>query len=827
MQVILEFVFKIMRLSILSFATSLCLSFLYLDSCFADKEQDSLDMFLNKIQHTILTLDTWYSNYSVHPREHPLGSLNSNPVQDLVFSNSSLQVSNSLYREQDGGGLGSRNCTIENMTAPIFFKNNFALRDGGGIYTNVNCTIVNNDQYICFDRNLADGVAGGIYARQALLFENNSQPIYFIGNFLGGIQALSLTIRDCHDILFFNNLGAGILIDKNGAVCDLSADNGDIIFFMNSKIIGPELYRCCIDFRTNGSLFLGAKKHRSIRCYDPILFNSSDNTKPVLFNKETDHQGSVIFSAQFIPVEETTIVNRHSVFPQPCQIKNGVVSVIDGAGLSLYQLTQDQGILCLGSNGVITTTARQGSNTTGCNIAISKLALDITTLTQKNARPPRIWIQPTATTTGSGDSAVTTYSEDTNPTITLSGDLLFLEKEGEDPYDLIDLSEPRNRVPLLYLWDNTTPKINITNLNLDGVNTQEHYGYQGKWTFTWLQQPLPEQDNKSIFGVNPNRTILYGDWSPHGYTPDPKYNTPLVANAIWESVYTLMPGMQSHSITTPLSGQLLGMVHVQNNGKDLPGFHMRAKAYWAEAQRSGSCNQKLSLNFGQSFSHIKEKRTSHKLSSKNYGTTLKVTTPMCHEFLSISTCLGYAFGTHTTAFHYPNNRSATGNFESHTIGASARINKPIVYSPSCLELSPFVEARCLHAFLSSFTEQTERKADARQFTTDHPFWDFTTPVGIYLKPLEAEPSYPHPTWSCSVAYLPTWYRKKPAIKTTKLVSQGSWISTGTRVSKHALSLSIASEMQPLPFLRTMCCYEGTFSTTTACNYMTLKGALTF
>lgn len=62
---------------------------------------------------------------------------------------------------------------------------------------------------------------------------------------------------------------------------------------------------------------------------------------------------------------------------------------------------------------------------------------------------------------------------------------------------------------------------------------------------------------------------------------------------------------------------------------------------------------------------------------------------------------------------------------------------------------------------------------------------------------------------------------------TKVVSKGSWISSGTDVSKHALCINITSELAPLPFLKTMCSYEGTFSTTTVCNYMTLKGALSF
>lgn len=814
-----------MRLSKIPLAASLYFSLVYCGFCHAEDDRDLLNEFLGKISQQITALDLWYSHYSVHPTAYDLGSLN-NQNQDLYFSDSTLQVSN-RYTSAKGSAITARSCTIENMSAPIFFKNNFAGIDGGAIYTTTACTIADNAQFIYFDRNIGQTNGGAIYAQNQLTFKNNSNPIYFIGNFHSAIRALNLLIQNCKDILFFNNEGGALLFDADSSVCNISADNGDIIFYMNQKRNSDQKYfRNSIAFDTTGNLSLGAKKHHSIRLYDPILFKKATLTDQItIFNESDDHQGSIIFSAQYIPQQRSTLEDRLS-YVGSCTLKNGVVSLVDGAGLSATTLSQDRGVLCLGKEALVTTKHYEGSAAiSGTQLSISKLALDITALIKSEARPPRIWIYPQSTTTAN----VTSYQDDVNPTITLSGDLLFLGKEGEDPYDLIDLSKPLEQVALLCLWDNATPKITFDTLNLDGVNTQQHYGYQGKWSLAWMDQPAFIQDTSSAIGVNPTRRILYGSWTPTGvYIPDPKYNSPLIANAIWESVYALIPGMRFNCCPgdSTISGQLLGMVHVQNDNNNLPGYHMRAKAYWVEAAHVGLCNRKLSFHIGQAFSHVKEKHTKHKLASKNYSATLKMTSPMCREIINIATCLGYSFGSHISKCTYVDGKNAIGDFESHAIGASARFFKPFILG-SYVEVSPFVETRCFHAFLSSFVENTAVKTDVRRFNFNHPFWDFTTPIGVHVLPQKEDSCYPHPSWSCSVAYQPTWYRKKPALKITKVVSKGSWISSGTDVSKHAISLNITSELRPLPFLRTTCSYEGTFSTTTVCNYMTLKGALSF
>lgn len=830
-----------MRRSILSFATSFCLSLLCFDTSFArqEKPETLLDKFLDDIQESVAALNIWYSFYTVFPNTYPSGQLRITGA-DIELENEVLQLNNNTIRGF-GGAIRCRNCTLDNMSSPIFFKNNYAESTtttetnqglGGGIYTDKHCFIINNHFPICFDRNVATRGGGALYIVNALLLENNTKPAYFIGNHRGGIEAGNVVIRDCSDILLFDNFGTAMVFSGSG-ICDLSADNGDIIFYMNSSMSNTReaIYR-----GGTGRMKLGAKKYHSIRFYDPVYFNSSNSsTYPTIFNERNEQQGTVIFSSEYLPMTEQSLLDRQSRFRRRCHLKNGMLSVIDGAILSMFKFTQENGILCLGNGGTISTegkTANDQNSSRGGSLQITHLALDLVGLTKDNAQPARLWIKP-----WKGAAADATYSPDSQPTITVSGDLLFFDKEGHDPYDLIDLSEPRTQVPLLYTWDNaptasTRGQITIDDLNLEGVNTQQHFGHQGKWTLTWVDQPgldASATSSPSIFGLNPQRRILYGDWAPTGYIPDPKYNSPLIPNTIWESVYTLIPGMQPHSqrLGSSLSGQLLGMVHVQNTVDNRPGFHMRTKAYWAEAQRQGMNNQKMSLSFGQSFSNIKEKLTDHKLTSKNYGATFKMFSSVCCGLLDISTCLGYAFGAHNSSFLYPDNKTAQGKFESHTVGASTRVIKTFSLQESCLEVAPFAEARCLHSFLSSFVEKTIIPSDTRKFSTDRPFWDFTTPLGVSLRPLEAEPSYPHPTWSCSVAYLPTWYRKKPTIKTTKVVSKGSWIATGTRVSKHALSLSIASEMQPLPFLRTICMYEGTYSTTTVCNYMTLKAAVMF
>ncbi|WP_284442612.1 polymorphic outer membrane protein middle domain-containing protein, partial [Chlamydia gallinacea] len=71
---------------------------------------------------------------------------------------------------------------------------------------------------------------------------------------------------------------------------------------------------------------------------------------------------------------------------------HGTLAVEDGACLAIYSLTQNEGFLRLGNKSVIITNPSSASppSTTNCNLAITKLALNLPSLLKENAQAPKI-----------------------------------------------------------------------------------------------------------------------------------------------------------------------------------------------------------------------------------------------------------------------------------------------------------------------------------------------------------------------------------------------------------------------------------------------------
>lgn len=819
-----------MRLSAFSFFAFLSLQTMFV-KCHAKEDEDRLESFIKKLQTTTLSFELWYSNYSAHKSFIPQGNVH-DQNKNLYLFDAALQISN-WTSAANGGGIATNICSLDNMRSPIFLKNNYTQNSGGGIYAHTRCIIQNNKQPICFDRNICKQFGGAI-SSQSINIENNLAGIYFLGNSVanqngGALDGKNITIKNCGPILFFNNsavsTGGAVLCENRDSQtiqtkCEISADYGNIVFYDN--ILTNLDQKNALQSNRNSALLLGAKKYYSIKFFDPVLFHSTD---AAVFNAEQDQQGTILFSSKYIVQNEATIKNRFSYFRNSCTLANGIVHVTDGAGLACYKFQQDNGILCLGNGATLTTEKRQinhntANSTQNCQLNVTKLAIDLPSIRKHDSTSPVIWIYPNETN-GS-------YSEDTNPTINVSGDLIFLDEDGNDPYDSLDLSRPVLEVPLLRFWDNATNKINLNNFNPEGANSQKHYGHQGAWKFYWVNQATAT-NSSSAFTANSSRKILYGDWTPTVYIPNPQHMTPLVANAIWESVYTLIPGMQLGAMFddhTPsyIDGQVTGMVHVQNSRKNTPGFHMRTKSYWTGGKYAKLQSQKLYLHFGQSFSHIKEKRTKNKLDSKNYGVTFKINSSIKDDFLYLSASCGYAYGTHKVKHFYPDPTRpfSTGEFFSTTLSVFAHLLKPLTFSLFDKHVASFVEAHLFQSFLSSFKEEG---AFPRSFKTNRPFYDLSIPVGILITSKEGALGCPN--WTCRLAYQPTVYRESPSILTTLIASNGSWVSSGTKVSRHTLNVQLNSEVEFLSRLLIRCTYEGSFSMTTVCNYATLKGILKF
>ncbi|WP_348663813.1 polymorphic outer membrane protein middle domain-containing protein [Chlamydia vaughanii] len=729
---------------------------------------------------------------------------------DLEITNRDFFFSNRNYHKGNGGSLEIKNLNFSNNGPTIFLENNSS-NSGGGIFCQEICKISDNLNGIIFKGNYA--ADGG-----------------------GAVCAQSLNIQSNGSILFLNNrtkgLGGAIYQKTTGEVY-LSADYGDIIFYGNfhKTAEGRPSIRNSIAFANRGTLKIGARKGRHVVLHDPIE-HEQQSTEGTTFNPENYHLGTILFSSEYIPLYFTDDRSYCSYFRSNVNIAHGTVAVAEKAGLALFNLTQNSGYLCLGNSTVIKTTASPKVNnntlgtTTNCQLTITKLALNLPALCQENAKAPKIWIYPTATTTGTGATAKTTYTEDDKPTITVSGPLTLLDSNSQDPYDSVDLSKEKTRVPFLYLCENTAKKINIDDLDIDAINNVSHYGYQGIWTTHW-ETNTTVTDNKSDLTANTNHRYLYADWAPIGYIPNPKYGSSLVANALWETFYTTMAGIYSSATTERTAAHIdfegQGISITQRDRKGKKGFRMESGGYAVGTSLATQENQKLSFSFAQQLSRVKEKITNNTISSKNYFSAVKIGLPWLNDSVTTTGSLAYSYGDHKVKHFYPeDNNNSVGSFYSYSIAAAIHcsLHPQKIYSP--YTLSPFLEAIAFRSSLSSFKE---RGAFARGFAMDRPLYLITTPMGMIM---QWHHDIPYPTtWKLQMAYQPIIYKQMPKILTTLLASKGTWLSSATPVTRSAFAINANNETQLFPHLKIFVNYQGEISSSTFSNYLTTGSSLTF
>uniref|UniRef100_UPI0024E269CE polymorphic outer membrane protein middle domain-containing protein n=1 Tax=Chlamydia gallinacea TaxID=1457153 RepID=UPI0024E269CE len=394
-----------------------------------------------------------------------------------------------------GGSIKAQTATITQNCAPITFANNY----GGnhGCIDADTLMISNNDGVIKFTGNYSFsntvGSGGGaIYCATNCNIINNRENIIFANNSslqnAGGIYTKNLTISNNGLVLFLNNSsnwGGAVQniqgTDQVKAMFYLSADYGDIIFNGNLNIGTNKYYRNALHSTPHLNLQIGARSGYRVAFYDPIE-NTHPSSSTLIFNPESYHLGTVLFSGATIPNASQQEADYTSYLRNTTNIAHGTLAVEDGACLAIYSLTQDEGFLRLGSQSIIVTTKQAGNNgtngtTANCNLAITKLALNLPSLLKENAQAPKIWIYP--------NQSNNSYSEDSNPTITISGDLTLVNDNNESPYESLDLANSITKVPFLYLCDNANKKINVSNLNIEAINNMQHYGYQGIWSPYW------------------------------------------------------------------------------------------------------------------------------------------------------------------------------------------------------------------------------------------------------------------------------------------------------------------------------------------------------
>ncbi|WP_348663824.1 polymorphic outer membrane protein middle domain-containing protein [Chlamydia vaughanii] len=763
----------------------------------------------------------------------------SNNFGDIIFSNNKC-----LQPESKGGAVYARYFTISGNQAPVTFMDNQS-GAGGALFILQTCAIVDNPAIIKFlsNNSVFSGTidsssgwepGGGAVSAHICQIQGNPNGVIFSNNSAkyraGAIFGNTILINDNGPVTFVNNSssnlgGGGIFTRGDNPKIHLFADNGNIVFDGNLNIKNLASHRNALATSANASLKLGAREGQRIAFYDPIEHETTTPT-PALFNPESHHLGTVLFSGAHVPSYSGSEKDYCSYIRNTANIVNGVVAVEDKACLAVYNLTQNEGFLRLGDQASIITTGKPATNpsTAGCTITLTKLALNLPSLLKKGAQAPKIWIYPKATTT-TGTTSSTTYAEDTEPTITISGPLTLLDNENQNPYDSLDISGGITKVPFLYLCDNQTKKINIDDLNIEAINDVKHYGYQGIWSPHW-EEYTTTADSSSPLTANTSHRVLYADWTPTHYIPDPQYRNDLVSNALWQAAYTMMTGMHTlenspkENTRRELSGGALGAYVTQKTRKGIPGFDLFSKGYSVKTRGSSETKHQFSLSFAQFYSQMKELKTKNTISSNCYFAGAQLQIPWFDDVIT-SASAGYAYSYNQLKTHDKNNREASkGDFYGHTLGAEISCMLPEESFAHFL-CRPFIKASALRATQESFTETG---SNIRNFKTKTPLTNVTLPLGLYFH--RENKAHLKTSWEFQFAYIPTIYREKPEVITSRIISKGMWITSGTHVDHHAGSIS-AKNTTTLSNMSLGIHYRGDFSKSTLCNFLNVIGEIQF
>ncbi|WP_348663810.1 polymorphic outer membrane protein middle domain-containing protein [Chlamydia vaughanii] len=753
-----------------------------------------LDICLEKVAKDVELLD---------PKTFTLYGMRNTGALDLDLTSCKNFVMNFEFFPANGGGLRGKNLNITHNTGPVVFQDNAGYYYGGGALWADTCTIANNPQGVLFLNNHSETKGGAIHTFHLYIYDNG--PVLFLNNSSTWGGALQNNVDNTQIKNFY-----------------LSADYGDIIFNGNSSMDG-EVYRNAIHSAHGGmKLRVGARKNQRVLFYDPVE-HQHPSDHGVIFNYEPYHLGTVVFSGALVNHEASTRRDYLSTIRNTSSLANGVLAIEERAILTLYNFSQTGGTVRLGNRGVIISekNAKDPKTTVNCTITITKLALNLPSLCKEGAQPPKIWIYPTVTTT---NNQPPTYAEDDNPKITVAGALTLLDSDNQDPYDSVDLSNNITKLPLLYLCENTNKQIDTTNLNIGTLNDTTHYGHQGVWKPYW-ESTTTVSDTTSESGVNTKHRYLYADWTRTGYTVNPKYNTPLITNTLWQSLYSTMSGMRSlpHPIENSsdffeFSGQGLGISITQKDRSKKHGFRMESGGY-----AIANANRRFSLTFAQQFSRVKEKVTSNKISSKNYFLGIKFPIPWINKIITATGSLAYNYGDHKAKHSYKEDKKASqGFFYSRGLAASLHCSLRASPKKNHFIVAPFIEATAFRASLSHCQEIGDFP---RYFSTHTPLTTITLPLGMVMQ-------WAHDTrhpkqWKLQLAYQPMIYKKAPQVRTTLLASNGTWLSSGTPISRNTLTMNVNNTTQLRDNLKIFLKYQGEISYSTFANYLTTGSSLTF
>ncbi|MEF9496536.1 polymorphic outer membrane protein middle domain-containing protein [Chlamydia sp. 04-14] len=726
-----------------------------------------------------------------------------------------------------GGAIYTKSCEFTRNTGEILFNSNKAGK-GGAIYSTTSTSITDNYAPITFFSNAAcngtsnaNGNGGAINSVSLITIKNNKQSLIFDGNSAahagGALSYQNLTIENNGPVYFFNNTacwGGAFYGQTDNGTTKISADHGNIIFDNNIAIDRVGVWRSAMFFSSNHTLSLGATQNQHIYLFDTI---DTRNLTSFIINPEAKHTGAVVFSGAKVQSNlSTNVRNVQTSYGDELTIKHGIISVENGARLSVYKITsEDNTHFCLGRD-VTIKTQQKSDAIKDSNLQIKNVAILLTEVLNSNS-PPTIWIYP------GGSSG--RYTENTDAKISILGSLSLWNEYYRDPYDSVDLSQSIDRVPLLHLSEIPNNLITTNDFDIHSINSHKHYGHQGIWTPYWEEIIVPSITT-SLDTTNSKHRYLYANWMPTGYTVNPQHRADLVANTLWQTAYSataFYPSLINESSPSfYLQGQGLGTHRYQKDKDTILGFSSRSLGYSGECLLSSETNCRFLLTFSQISGKMKEHISKNKIDSHSYLLGLSLQMPWFNEHLITTASLSYCYGDHHMQSFYTQNKQSKTEFRDHAL--SARIGCYLHEKLAFLNhyFTPFIQLRGVRVEQTKINETGDFP---RKFSNQHPLIDIALPIGIQTFWLSD--TYLANLWEFQLAYQPSIYRQKPKVLTTLLASNGSWTTSGSPVARHNLHVEGRNSIHLLHNIIAFLNYQLDLSSSTTSHYVNAGSRVVF
>ncbi|WP_100934654.1 autotransporter domain-containing protein [Candidatus Chlamydia corallus] len=747
-------------------------------------------------------------------------AISSTPTTIVKIMNNSASMNFSHNFTSSAGGViyGGQSLLFENNTGSITFSGNscvhslkgitpsrgtYALGSGGAICIPTGILHFKNNQGPCtFSYNGTPNDAGAIYAETCNI-TGNQGAITIDSNTAarngGAICAKVLNIQGRGPIEFKRNRaekGGAIFVGpsigdttKTTSTLTILASEGDITFEGNMLNTKPGI-RNAITVEAGGDIVsLSAAGRSRLVFYDPITHNlpaTSATNKDITINANGS-SGSVVFSSKGLSSIELLLpANTTTTLLGTVKVAGGDLIIKDNAIVNVLGFaTQGSGQLTLGSGGTLGLATATGG-ATAVDFTIGKLAFDPFSFLNKDFVSASI---------NAGAK-----------TVTLTGALVLSEHNDNELYDT-PLLQSSVAIPIAIFKGATVTKTAFPEAN---IVTPSHYGYQGKWSYTWSRPLLiPAPNGEFPGGLNPEANTLFVVWNSDTpvrstYILDPERYGEIISNSLWISFLanqafsdTLQDVLLADHLGLSITVKALGTYaeHTPRLGHE--GFSGRYGGYQASLSMNYIDETILGFSFGQLYgrtnSNPYDARCSEQMYLLSFFGRFPLVIKKSEALISWEAAYGYSKNHLNTTYTRPNKTSKSqGKWHNNSYYVLISAEHPFL--SWCLltrplaqawDLSGFVSAEFLGGWQSKFTETGDL---TRSFSRGKGY-NISLPIGCssqLLTPFKKAPS----TLTIKVAYKPDIYRVNPHNIVTVVSNQESTPISGANLRRHGLFIQI-------------------------------------